>query len=59
MLLIIIVLLLFKLENKKQLHEEINKFQLSCPKELFKWKHSKSYIMPQPSGGKFIKGIND
>ena len=29
MLLIAIVLLLFKIENKKELHEEVNKFQWS------------------------------
>ena len=30
MLLIAIVLLLFKIENKKELHEEVNKFQWSA-----------------------------
>ena len=30
MLLITTVLLLFKLENKKELHEEVNKFQWSA-----------------------------
>ena len=47
MLLMAIVLLLFKMENKKELHEEVNKFQWSAL-VLFKSKHSKSNVMPQP-----------
>ena len=49
MLLIAIVLLLFKIENKKELHEEIIQVSMECPKVLFKWQHSKSYVMPQPT----------
>ena len=30
MLLMAIILLLFKMENKKELHEEVNKFQWSA-----------------------------
>ena len=35
MLLITVVLLLFKLENKKELHEEVNQFQMSVLYNLF------------------------
>ena len=41
-------LALFKLENKKELHGEINKSRWS-PVRGFNWQHSKSYIMPQPT----------
>ena len=47
-MLITVVLLLFKLENKKELHEDVNKSQWSALKG-FNWQHSKSYIMSQPT----------
>ena len=46
-MLITVVLLLFKLEGKKELHEEV-KSQWSTLRS-FNWQHSKSYIMPQPT----------
>ena len=47
-MLITVVLLLFKLEHKKELHEEVNKSQWSAPRG-FNWQHSKSYIMLEPT----------
>ena len=46
-MLITVVLLLFKPEDKNELHEEV-KSQWSAIRG-FKWQHSKSYIMPQPT----------
>ena len=46
-MLIIVVLMLFKLEDKKQLLEEV-KSQWSALRG-FNWQHSKSYIIPQPT----------
>ena len=46
--LVTVVLLLFKLENKKGLHKEVNKCQWSALR-VFNWQDSKSYIMPQPT----------
>ena len=43
-----VVLLLFKLENKKELHEEVNKSQWSALRGM-NWQHSKSYIMLEPT----------
>ena len=46
-MLITVVLLLFELENKKELDEEI-KSQWSALR-CYKWQHSNYYIMPQPT----------
>ena len=46
-ILITIVLLVFKLEDKKDLHEQVNS-QWSALRG-FNWQHSKSYVMPQPT----------
>ena len=46
-MLITVVLMLFKLEDKKELHEEL-KSQWSVLKG-FNQQHSKSYIIPQPT----------
>ena len=46
-MLITIVLMLFKLEDKKELYEEV-KSQWSALSG-FNWQHSKSYIIPQPA----------
>ena len=45
-MLITIVLMLFKHEDKKELYEEV-KSQWSALRG-FNWQHSKSYIIPQP-----------
>ena len=47
-MLLTVVLLLFKLENKKELQEEFNRSQWSALRG-FNWQHSKPYRKPQPT----------
>ena len=46
-MLIAVVLMLFKLEDKNELREDV-KYQWSALSD-FNWQHSKSYIIPQPA----------
>ena len=46
-MLITVVFSLFKLEDKKELHEQVKSQWIAL--RGFNWQHSKSYIMPKPT----------